>query len=166
MQKSFRKRMGSGGFTLIEMLAAVVLLGFLILVVGAGTSVAVNVYNEAIQYAESRTISSTALSAMENEIRFAYDIKTADSGAISGFTSSEYGEDARFELKDGMIQVVSRTGETPLLGEKVYASGLKIDSFSVTVNSTAVPPYGQMVTVYIKMNDGSDVTAEILNVNG
>ena len=165
MPKTFLKLKTDGGFTLVEMLAAVVLLGFLILVVGAGTNVAIKVYNEAIQYAESRTISSTALSAMENEIRFAYDIKTSDSGAISGFTSSQYGEDARFELKDGMIQVVSRVGETPLLGKKVYAGGLRIDSFSVTVNSTPVP-YGQMVTVNIKMNDGSNVTAEILNVNG
>ena len=159
-----KKLKSKDGFTLVEMLAAVVLLGFLVLVVGSGTSVAMRVYNETIRYSESCTISATILGACENELRFAYDIRDTD-GNVNAFTSNDYGEDTRFELEDGMVHVVSRSGNVLLLGEKVYTNGLRVSKFSVKINEET-PPYGKMITVNIQMNDGNGVTAEILNVNG
>lgn len=70
-----RKTKENKGFTFIEMLLSLVLLGFLSLVVGAGSTTALNVYRDGVGYAESRALSATLLMAMENDLRYAKDLR-------------------------------------------------------------------------------------------
>ncbi len=164
-----RKTKENKGFTFIEMLLSLVLLGFLSLVVGAGSTTALNVYRDGVGYAESRALSATLLMAMENDLRYAKDLRME--GDTVKFTSPYYGNESSFLVENGRVKVQRTVGESQekvlLLGEKMYSNGLGVDSLAVMVDNsdTVEGEYGRKVTVTITMNDGNTVSTSLLNIN-
>lgn len=71
------------GFTLGEVLVTVLLVGLLTLAVAAGIGVAVKAYGSIKQATEANALMGNAVTAVQDELRFAYDVE-AVSGASSG----------------------------------------------------------------------------------
>lgn len=65
----------SDGFTLGEVLATVVLVGLLTLAIATGIGVAVNAYGDIRGYTEEQAVLNNAVTAVTDELRFAYDVK-------------------------------------------------------------------------------------------
>lgn len=165
MQRIKKKIKSRQGFTLVEMLVALLLLGFMMLVVGSGSTVALDTYREGIRYAESATLSSTVQSSVENEMRYAYNIVTAGD-QVTSFSSKNYGENTKFLLDaNGMVQVESDSGSVPLLGTKVYTNELSLKELKISMKDAPSVPYGKIVEIYIEMSDETAVTSNVLNVN-
>lgn len=162
-----RKTKINKGFTFVEMLLSVALLGLLSLVVAAGSATALNVYREGVGYAESRVLSATLLIAMENDLRYAQDLRMEEEKVK--FTSPYYGNEATYLIKDEKIYVQSKVGdadsEVLLLGEKMYTNGQGVASLELNEVEDVTLPYGKLFSVKIEMKDGSVVETRILNVN-
>lgn len=138
-----RKLRSSGGFTLTEMLAAIVILLLTVTALGAGISASVRVYQQSVTLSEAGTLLSTLTEAVSDELRFAENIivETDASGARHlTFTSVNYGVDASFSNgDDGRIKISG----ADLVGEMAYSSlhtAAEIDysagSFSVLLSIT------------------------------
>lgn len=158
------------GFTFVEMLLCVLLVGLLTLVVAAGSKTALDVYRQSVRYAESRVLSATLLKAMENELCYADDLKenTIEGEKRITFTSASYGNDVFFLVNDkGRICVQKQDSSTLLLGEKMYPNGLGVESLEITVSSAneVQGSYGKAVKITLKMKDGNTVETQFLNVN-
>ena len=72
----------SDGFTLGEVLATVVLVGLLTLAIAAGIGVAVNAYGDIRGYTEEQAVLNNAVTAVTDELRFAYDVNASDQSRI------------------------------------------------------------------------------------
>lgn len=165
------------GFTFVEMLLSVLLVGLLTTVVAAGSTTALRVYRQGVGYAESRVLSVTLLKAMENELRYAEDLQTKnvnigeDTINTVVFNGSAYGNEAFFYVNqdDGYVYVKRKdagTGEL-LLGQKMYPNGLGVKSLEIATApaDNANGAYGELITVTLEMKDGDTVSSQILNVN-
>ena len=114
-----RKLAGQEGLTLVEVLAAVVILVLLGLILNAGMQMAVNSYRVMIAQSETELLLSTAVNALADDLRCARDV----SGSGTGFTytSGSFGADAALGLNsDG--QIVAKVGgeEKRLLSTGAY----------------------------------------------
>lgn len=156
------------GFTFIEMLLSVALLGFLSLVVAAGSTTALNVYREGVGYAESRTLSAVLLMSLENELRYATNLSVDADGNLTEFNSPNYNK-ASFLVEDGMVIVEMDTGGNmdrfPIVGEKMYTNGQGVASLELREVKDTVPPYGKLISVKVEMKDGNILETSILNLN-
>jgi prepilin-type N-terminal cleavage/methylation domain-containing protein len=151
------------GFTFIEMLAAMLILGFLILLVGSGTNAAMKVYDESISYSESNTLCSTLIFSIENELRYASSFNTDTDGVINSFTSADYGMDTSFKVDDGKLKISSSTNTFPVVGDKTYTDGLEVYKFQIKKGDKVSA--GQMIEINITLNNGTSVSTEVLNLN-
>ena len=84
------------GVTLSEMLVTVAILGLVTLAVSVGISSALRVYNQSVTLSDAQTLTSTLTQAIMDELRYARDIKTNEEGALSSYTSMDYGLNAAF----------------------------------------------------------------------
>lgn len=73
----------TAGETITEVLVTVLLVGLLTLTVAAGIGVAVKAYGSIKQATEANALMGNAVTAVQDELRFAYDVE-AVSGASSG----------------------------------------------------------------------------------
>lgn len=106
------------GVTLSEMLVTVAILGLVTLAVSVGISSALRVYNQSVTLSDAQTLTSTLSQAIMDELRYARDIKTNEEGALSSYTSMDYGLDAAFSADtDKHITV----GGKALVGSGTYA---------------------------------------------
>lgn len=105
-----RKKLNSeSGLTLVEMLAAVVILILLGLLLNTGLQMAMSTYRTIVAQSEVELLLSTAVDAISDDLRYARDV--AEDGA-DGFTytSDSFGADTALDLNsDG--QIVAKVGE-------------------------------------------------------
>lgn len=114
-----KKLRGEGGLTLVEMLAAVVVLILLGLLLNTGLQMAMSTYRAIVAQSETELLVSTAVNALADDLRCARDV----SGSGTGFTytSDSFGADAALDLNsDG--QIVAKVGgeEKRLLSTGAY----------------------------------------------
>lgn len=113
-----RKKINSeAGFSLVEMLAAVAVLILLGLMLNTGLQMALNSYRTVIAQSEAELLLSTAVDALADELRYAWDVKDSDTPTnwgsdfnnIAGFTysSDSYGKETQLCVKGG--QIIART---------------------------------------------------------
>ena len=97
-----KKLRGESGLTLVEMLAAVVVLILLGLLLNTGLQMAVSTYRAIVAQAEVELLLSTAVDALADDLRCARDV--AEGGA-DGFTytSDSFGADTALTVVDGQI---------------------------------------------------------------
>ena len=128
-----RKRQG---FTLVETLAAVLILSLLTGVIAMGVSAGARIYRESIFVSESGMLSATLDTALGDILHYA-DCKAVSGGGAVSFENRNYGIDSgNFLLSgDGKI-LISPYGGAPedewliLVSSGAYAS-LRIDSFTL-----------------------------------
>ncbi len=117
MKKLAKKLRAQGGLTLIETLAAAVILTLLCLALNSGMSIATHTYRSVTAESETQLLLSTASDALIQELRYAVPTSTDAGGKLVEYTSASYGPGAKIEINaDGRLVVNS----VPLLPSGVY----------------------------------------------
>ncbi|MDO5445017.1 MAG: type II secretion system protein [Eubacteriales bacterium] len=122
--KLMKKISSKKGFSLSELLVALLVVSIMTIALTAGVSASMRVYNESIRHAEERTLLSTLAEAVMSELRNARDPKI-ESGVVT-FTSLNYGPGASFSVgADGKMKIA----EKDLIGDGSYIKGkIKLDA--------------------------------------
>jgi len=138
--KTFRRLKGRGGFSLPEMLVAVLILSIMSAVACMGVTTALQDRAQAIVVANAQTVASTAAQMVGDQIRYG-QIVQAKNGSIV-LVSSAYGTRVRLKLDDqghlvaqGVNNAMDADVGDPyaLLGDKAYG-GLALDSLKFTAD--------------------------------
>lgn len=116
MKRTLKKLRAQGGLTLIETLAAAVILTLLCLALNSGMNVATHTYRSVTAESETQLLLSTAADALTQELRFAEPTSTAG-GKLVEYTSASYGLGAKIKINDDGRLVVN---DVPLLPSGVY----------------------------------------------
>lgn len=181
------------GFTLTEMLMAVLLLALMTLVIGGGVTVVKDAYEKITLRAEADVLTSTAISAVTGELRTASVIEFSDLPSddteghnleIMSFENKERGYLARFVNKDKegkesiFIQPCAASDTyLPLLTDKTHTSKLKTKiDISYPENSVTKSPEGEIkinadkfyfivkITVFTELTDKKDFSTQEVKI--
>lgn len=133
------KNKSKKGFTLVEMLTTVVIVVLLSLIFAAFINLTSEYFDKTVRDADAQTLSSTLINAVQDELRYATDIKENGDGSYTYFsTSSKLGQGCT--LKDvvknvngqdrHIIVIDGDRGEYPLInyGSYVYDINAYIES--------------------------------------
>ncbi len=97
-----RKLAGHEGLTLVELLAAVVILILLGLILNAGLQMAMTSYRAMIAQSETELLLSTLADILADDLRYAEDV-AAREGMLDSYFSDSYGEGTRLRLENGKV---------------------------------------------------------------
>lgn len=123
-----KKLKSRGGFSLAEMLVAMLILTMMSMVACMGISTAMEDRAKAITVADAQAVASTAAQAVSDQVRYGR-ISQVGSDYIE-LTSSTYGSKVKLRLEDGRLVASTAAGvQYALLGEKAY-SGLNVDALT------------------------------------
>lgn len=104
------------GLTLVEMLAATLIMVLLTMILGTGLQMTVNSYRKITAQAEVDLLLSTAIDALADELRFVWDVEGVD-GDKNGFT---YKSDS-FE---GVVKLTLDSDDKgQIIAERIYPPG-------------------------------------------
>lgn len=128
MKKLTKKK----GFTLTEMLVALLIMILLTGVIMIGIQAGSEIYRNSLFESESETMASTVNMALSDILRYA---SCGSTQTPVSFTNSGYDiQSGHFLTEDGRIYITERSeedeGKLALLNEKSYSS-LKIQDFSI-----------------------------------
>lgn len=125
-------RRRSPGFTLTELLAALLILVMLTVILSSGLPVAVKVYRESVFVSESEILASTLNTALGDILRYATDIQGADGPRFDTATDASI-IDGSIAADDGVLVIVKADGsvDRPLLNKAAYTS-LRAEDFSLS----------------------------------
>ena len=122
------KLRGSRGFTLVEMLAATIIVSLLSLIIATGSQAALRAYTQIVTEAEASTLGGTLTEIICEELRYATHVEADTDGSVQRYISRQYGANAQLVSEEGRLLV----GVYPLLGEKAYTAGLNCDLSALT----------------------------------
>ena len=97
-----RQLAGHEGLTLVELLAAVVILILLGLILNAGLQMAMTSYRAMIAQSETELLLSTLADILADDLRYAEDV-AAREGMLDSYFSNSYGEGTRLRLENGKV---------------------------------------------------------------
>lgn len=172
LKKAYGKKLESSkGFSLIEVLAATLVLILIAAMLSVGIPGALNTYELVTATAEATTLLSTLSQSLADELRYATDIKlqNSDGVTLAGFTSSVYGQEVKPVEKDGTIQMVHTrvpagggtpiTTHYPLLSEAVYTRNLQASISSITYDGHT---FALTVSVYLSASTLNEQTEDVV----
>ena len=122
--------MNNGGMTLMEVLAALLVLTLLVTAMGTGLNLAAKIQEEALFASESAALADILQTALADVLGFGSDIRAE--GDSVRFSSSDYGlGDGQLVLADGLLCLRESGGEPrPLVGEGAYGT-MKISQWKL-----------------------------------
>ena len=91
MIPAVRRLRSRNGMTLIETLAAVLIIALLTSVILSGSQAAFHVYVQNTFAAESQNVADTINKALSDVLRYAVNVKTDEDGYVTAYTNSSYG---------------------------------------------------------------------------
>lgn len=133
------------GFTLSELLIAVLILGLVTAGAAVGVNASLKAYHASVQASEARMLLSTLSESVMDELRYAENI-SAD-GDNPSYTSANYGIGATLQDNDDG-QIVAFTTGSSIIGTGAY-NGLKAE--------IAYPYESGVFNVTITVKNGSKV---------
>jgi len=161
ISKKLRSRQG---MTLAETLTALAVFSILSVVLVIGINAAWKVYQKAVVAGEARTLQSTLVQSLSNELRYASNIQTKSSGTVS-FDSETFGQGVSVSANCGRVQIGVGTHSYDLVPAKAYTDGLKAMAevayedgmFTVTLTIThpALPDEGRKTVLSIQALNGT-----------
>lgn len=163
-----KKLTSKGGFTLIEMLATLLILVFLVLGIGTGMDSALRIYDEARFESNSAAMANIVNTSLGDILRYSENLTTpGDEGFLDSsntkvpdvefvFTNYEYAvRDAYFSLKnssnttDGILRMRNlRDGNVIELVNTGAYPDLKIGNFNITYNAKGSDDNGNPIGGY------------------
>lgn len=128
-----QKLRAKSGITLVEMLAAVLILSFLGLILHTGLALAVQGYRKMTVKSETELLLSTVTDVLTNELRYARDVRTqTEEGdeVLQDYTSVSFGRHTTLALdENGQMQANGKR----MLSTGAYGKGAyKISEFKIT----------------------------------
>ena len=129
MRKKLKEK---SGLTMVEMLAASLVLALLALMLNTGLQMVMNTYQTMIAHSELELLVSTAVNTLADDLRYAQDVRPINSTDPVDFTyySDSYGEKTHLVVENGRIVAKSEnaTGNNtwPVLSTGAYG---KSDSY-------------------------------------
>lgn len=91
------------GFTLVEMLAAALLLVLLCLMLSTGLNMALKSYRTMRAESETQVLLSTLTDALADDLRFARYVKADEDGKLISYDSDSYNKNAKLTLSEGQL---------------------------------------------------------------
>ena len=115
MKKLSKRLRAQSGLTLIETLAAAVILTLLCLALNSGMDIATHTYRSVTAESETQLDAlhtaedalSTAADALTQELRYAAPSKDQTAGTLGTYTSASYGSGAKIDINDGHLVIVT-----------------------------------------------------------
>lgn len=119
-----KKIQSQKGFSIPEMLMAVLIMTLTLSFIGGGVTVIKDAYLKITIRKEAQILLSTVITAVSRELQYADDIQKAD--GYWNFYNIERGYRMSFENQNNNIYIKSQVGEEekPLLTDKLITSGL------------------------------------------
>ncbi len=140
------KRRANGGFTLVELLCAIIVLLLLASLLTLGVRTAVTAFGRSMAASEAQTLLSTLRTNVSDELRYSGTVKLAADGTPAGFFSRSYGEAAYSGFSADERGHVLLGGEK-LLPDRAYPHGLRAE-VKLTAYDTATGTFTVRITVY------------------
>ena len=131
MRKTGFRLRDRGGFTLVELLAACVVLILLGLILSAGLSAAAKSYHDVTAESEAQLLLSTLADAVMDDLRFARDLEL-NGNALVSYTSDSYGPGAKLTVADNGQLTAGVAGEYAVLPPGAY----RREKYRVAAEST------------------------------
>ena len=117
-----KKSRTKDGFTLVELLATLLIVSLLGIIVTTGTSAAIRIYNESLDVSESGRLTNILTTALSDRLRWAHSPLTDSNGTVLSFTDDEGGSGSLLALDgNGMFTL----NGVSFLPPEVYVRGLK-----------------------------------------
>lgn len=163
--KLLKKKLKSRrGFTLVEMLAAVIILVLLVLILNSGLNLSVKSYRTMTAESETELLMSSLSDVIYDELRYARDINTTAepiggtpgetpviTGNLERYTSVSFGRNTVLSLKDGQLYA----GGKRLLAAGTYGNGdYVIEQMDITYDKDTC-----VFTVSLTVGGVDDITA-------
>ncbi|MEG0924791.1 MAG: hypothetical protein RSD90_03440 [Anaerovoracaceae bacterium] len=125
-KKRLTRQWAKSGFTISEMLMAVLILSLIIIIIGGGVVVVKNSYQTISLKAEAEVLISTTITKVTDEFRFAKNVESGIGVAPASFESGNSKYRMTFANKPDGIYTISTVGnyEIPLLTDKTMTSKL------------------------------------------
>lgn len=165
MKRLRKKLKSSRGLTLVEMLAAALVLSLLALMLQTGLFMAQNSYTTMTAQSESQLLLSTLTNLLSNELRYARNVETNPSAQLVRYTSVNYGLNTTISLNEaGQLQTHDRL----MLSSGAYGNGTyRISSYSITYdNTTGVFDVDLTVTGPRDISNETQFSVRCLNSSG
>lgn len=164
------KRRFQKGFSLMEVLAATLVLLLIASALAVGIPASLSTYQQVTATAEATTLLSTLSQSLADELRYAQNIKLqSDLHTLSSFTSAVYGQGIKPVALNGFIQMEHTallagegtidTTNYPLLSEAVYTKGLQASIGDITY---AENTFSLNLAVYLPANTINANTEDII----
>ncbi len=146
--KKFRD---SRGFTLTELLCAVLIVLLISALLVVGIRFAGNTYNNSMKLSEAQELCSTLTNAINDKLRFCGTVTQDEDGSVTQIfilnMGSVEGEGEAFRIdENGQILL----GEKKLLSAAAYPRGLRVEGFSLRFDAET-----NIFTVSLSIGDGS-----------
>lgn len=161
------------GLTLVEMLAAVVILILLGLMLNTGLQMAVRSYHSLTAEAETQLLASTLADALADDLRYARDVVTGNAETVTNedgtttevypldtYTSDSYGTNTAIEAQSGDGQVYANGKR--VLPPGAYGPGATEGEGAYRVEELAITcGANSCITIHIKVKEAKgDISAE------
>ncbi len=147
-----QKERARGGFTLVEVLCAIVVLLLVSGLMVVGIRTAVKAYNTEVMHSEAQVLCSTIRTKVNDELRYAGTVETK--GSTISFFSQNYGKSVFYSSnEEGQIML----GENKILPSKSYPYSMRAE-----VEIKSYDTESRIFTVHVKVTqeNESSVLAE------
>ena len=144
------KRRANGGFTLVELLCAILVLLLLAGLLMLGVRTAVTAFGRSMAASEAQTLLSTLRTNVSDELRYSGTLKVDGSGNVTGFFSQQFGSGdytAFTTTPEGHVQL----GGKDILPAKAYPYGIKAEVESLTYDDGS-----SLFTVRLSVKDSEN----------
>lgn len=144
------------GFTLTELLCAVLIVLLISALLLVGIRFAGRTYNSAMKLSEAQELCSTLTSVISDKLRFCGTVTQDENGGVTQIfiqnIGSVEGQGEAFQISDkGQLLL----GDSPLLSGGAYPRGLRVRNVSLSYHSDT-----EVFTVVLQVGDAQDVLSE------
>ena len=167
-----RKIKSETGLTVVEMLAAVLVLVLLSLMLGTGLNMVMHAYETVVAQSEVELLLSTAVDAIADDLRYAWNVKPDSSLGKTNFTysSDSYGDrdkkNKEYEVwldvvDDKIVARINGKADQQVLSINAgaYGSSKSYKEYSVDDMYIDYKQAENTFTIHLKVTDGSGITA-------
>ena len=152
-----KKLRNEGGYTLSELLVAIIILVLVSSCMTLGINLAGKSLNQTVLNSRAEALAETLEELISDELRYAEDVVNSG-GELASFTSISRGENASYLVKNGKAYIKTvqkgKTEEASVLGYSAYPDGVNVSTLSVRITDAGI------FRVTLKLKKAGD-TAEL-----
>lgn len=161
MKKIIRKLKNNRGFSLMEMLACIVVMLLVTGIITLTIQMGVKYFTVSVRDSESQVLCGALTTAVKEELAYATNVQPSATGYTYYSRSRAHGSGCTIEANaDGQLSVKKGTQYYPLVGSESYSYDMTADA---NISWDAVNKVFS-VTLTVKDGDGNDLTEASFSV--